>query len=189
MQPDGCVYGGGVSETEPETNQPTDLTEVETQIPPEAIIRVEIEATPDDVWQALTTDDGLAGWIGDGSTIGDNVGDEIDVHDVVTGQRKRGVLDEVSCGHRLGYTWWPETEPTRATRVAISLEPTPIGTRVTVTESRPLLAPIGSTAGGARAMATCGTDWAWRTALLTIALTRRAREHIFATAGRGSHGR
>lgn len=177
----------------------TEIEETADGVPPEAVVRVDIDAAPDDVWQALTTDDGLAGWLGDGSSIGTDVGDEIDLHDVVTGERKRGVLDEVSPGHRLGYTWWPETKPGAATRVAISIEPTHTGTRVTVVESRPLIATAGPAVAGsamsrglrrssgpkAMAMAPVRSEWAWRTALLTVMCESRS----LAAAGRGTHGR
>ena len=158
------------------------------QAAPEAVVRVDIDAAPDDVWHALTSDDGLAGWLGEGSTIGSYVGDDIDVRDVVTGQRKRGVLDEVSPGHRLGYTWWPETAPEDATRVAISIEPTRAGTRVTVVESRPRAA-TASISGAPSTKAAIRTtqitaDWLWRTALLTIS----CRTLQFAGHGGGARG-
>ena len=140
-------------------------------LPAEAIIEVDIDAAPESVWQALTTDDGLANWIGAGSSIGTSPGDELDVHDVVTGQRKRGYLDEVTPLKRLGYTWWPETAPEHSTRVAISLEPCETGTRVTVVESRPS-APVA--ARHARLQANCaariGVDWTWRQAMLRVSL-------------------
>lgn len=170
------MYGAVVSDT------------VQEPVPAEAIVRVDIDAAPDDVWQALTTDDGRTSWLGDGSKIGDDVGDEIHVNDLVTGQRKCGVLDEVTPGHRLGYTWWPETSPADATRVAISLEPIHTGTRITVVESRPVAA-TASVAPTPRAVAMAGvaTDWAWRTALLAIWATRTMP--VLAVSSRGCHGR
>jgi len=193
MQLEGCVYGGEVSDTVPDPELPDpELQDPELQYPvhAEAIVRVDIDAAPDDVWQALTTDDGLSSWLGDGSTIGDDVGDEIHVNDLVTGQRKRGVLDEVTPGHRLGYTWWPETSPGDATRVAISLEPIHTGTRITVVESRPMAA-TGSVACTPLAVAMAGvaTDWAWRTALLTVWATRTMPVLELAGPSRGCHGR
>ena len=186
MQLIGCVYARKMSEIArlPHTNDHgLDNAHDEgargdaSTATPEAVVRVDIQAAPDDVWDALTTDDGLASWIGEGSSIGDQVGGDIDVHDVVTGQRRRGVLDELSPGQRLGYTWWPETEPARATRVAISIEPTRTGTRVTVVESRPLVTNAPAMADGssaARAMAMSYGDWTWRTALLGVASQRSA---------------
>ena len=141
--------------------------------PPEAVIDVELEADLEAVWRALTTDAGLADWLGAGSTIGQAPGDALWVNDIVTGEHKRGVLDEVTPQRRLGYTWWPETAPDQATRVAISLEPLPGGTRVTVVESRPFAAPAVASVARAQAatdqlVAPMAGEWAWRTAVLRL---------------------
>lgn len=159
------MYGGGVSNTNPSEELP--------EVIPEAIVHVDIDADPDAVWQALATDEGLASWIGEGSTVGTEVGDEIRVHDAVTGRDRRGYLDEVTPGRRLGYTWWPDAQPDQATRVAISLEPRHGGTRVTVIESRPLVVTGAGGAPLATAMA-CAGGWAWRLASLTVMAPRVA---------------
>ncbi len=141
--------------------RPTDLTQADTE-GAEAIVELDIDAAPAAVWHALTTSDGLASWIGEGSTIGSAVGDELHVHDVVTGRTRRGFIDEVTPHRRLGYTWWPEADPEHSTRVAISLEPCTIGTRVRVIETRPP-APVGPTPQAS-------ADWRWRVSLLGLAL-------------------
>ncbi len=172
MQPNGCVYGGWMQ---------NDTVEI---LPPaEAIVEVDIDADLESVWHALTTDDGLASWIGAGSTIGSAPGEELHVHDIVTGQHKRGFLDEVTPLKRLGYTWWPETQPEHSTRVAISLAPSHTGTRVTVVESRPTRpvakVPLSTSASlpavavsscAAPSLAAFGLEWAWRHALLGVSL-------------------
>lgn len=149
---------------------------------PEVVVSVELDAAPDDVWQALTTDAGLGEWIGAGSTIGTAPGDELRFNDRVSGEAKRGFLDEVTPRRRLGYTWWPETAPERSTRVAITLEPHHAGTRVTVVESRPMPAR-GASARIAGRNATCSTlaatmsdgraDWEWRAAVLVLLVSQR----------------
>ena len=126
----------------------------------ESIVSVDIDAAPEDVWHALTTEDGLAGWMGDGSQVGERQGDDLIMADIVTGQQRRGVLDEVSPQHRLGYTWWPETDPDQATRVSITLVPCPSGTRVTVVETVP--------SASLSAHATAVASWPWRAALLSL---------------------
>jgi len=130
----------------------------------EAIVSVDIDASPEDVWHALTAEDGLAPWMGEGSMMGECQGDDLVLADIVTGQRRRGVLDEVSPQHRLGYTWWPETAPEQATRVSITLVPCVSGTRVTVVETMPVAS--ASTSSGAIA------SWPWRAALLSLCLAQ-----------------
>lgn len=139
--------------------------------PSEAITSVDIEATPADVWEALTTKDGLADWMGEGSVVGRDQGDDLFVQDIVTGRPRRGVLDEVSPEHRLGYTWWPEADPEQATRVSITLTPCEVGTRVTVVETLPVAigSPRASAANTTRAMAGATSCWSWRLALMTLA--------------------
>jgi len=128
----------------------------------EATISLDIEASPEDVWRSLTTDEGLAAWLGDGSTMGAEPGDDLFVTDVVTGEPKQGRVDEIERGERLVYSWWPDQEPDSATRVAITLVRCVSGTRVTVVEARP---------GMAEARASTSANWAWRTALLSLAAT------------------
>lgn len=170
LQPFGCVYAAGMA-TDPTPGTSDTAAEIVDTTLAEAIIEMDIDAPVQDVWDKLTTTEGLASWMGEGSTIGSRCGDELHVHDIVTGQYRRGVLDEVTPARRLGYTWWPETRPHQATRVAISLDPHPGGTRVTVIESRPL--PAAKRAPQARACATVSATssaWVWRSAMLTLSL-------------------
>ena len=76
---------------------------------------VEIEATPEEVWEALATEEGRERWLDDPER-------EIHVE----------VADEPS---RLVWWWWHGDEP--ATRVEFLVVAAPAGTRVVVTETIP----------------------------------------------------
>jgi uncharacterized protein YndB with AHSA1/START domain len=77
---------------------------------------IEIEATPEEVWEALSTDEGRERWLED------DPDREIQVE----------VADEPS---RLVWWWWSAGEP--ATRVEFLVLAVPNGTRVVVTETVP----------------------------------------------------
>ena len=76
---------------------------------------VDVEATPEDVWEALATDEGRERWL-------DEPAKEISVE----------LLD---APHHLVWRWSQEDEPT--TRVEFHIVATPAGSRVIVTESIP----------------------------------------------------
>ena len=77
---------------------------------------IEIEATPEEVWEALATEEGRDGWL--------EPDPEREVH--------VEVVDEPS---RLVWWWWRGEEP--ATRVEVLVVAAPAGSRVVVVESRP----------------------------------------------------
>ena len=94
------------------------LSELEDEAAEETTVRraVEIEASPEDVWESLATDEGRERWLDEDS--------EREVHVELT--------DEPS---RLVWWWWQGDEP--ATRVEFVVEAVPAGARVTVTETVP----------------------------------------------------
>jgi uncharacterized protein YndB with AHSA1/START domain len=77
---------------------------------------IEVEATPEEVWEALTTEEGRERWLEDDPTR------EIHVE----------LADEPS---RLVWWWWSGDEP--ATRVEFLVVAVPAGARVVVTETVP----------------------------------------------------
>jgi uncharacterized protein YndB with AHSA1/START domain len=77
---------------------------------------IEVEATPEEVWEALTTEEGRERWLEDDPTR------EIHVE----------LADEPS---RLVWWWWSGDEP--ATRVEFLVVAVPAGARVVVTEAVP----------------------------------------------------
>src|SRR6478752_241450 len=97
--------------------------------------RVVLEATPAEVWRALTDPDELAAWWGDGSELDatpDGEGRFVEDGEPV----RRARVVEARPERRLVLDWWPEDpevdEP--AARVTIELVPCPFGTIVTVVE-------------------------------------------------------
>ena len=77
----------------------------------------EIEATPEEVWKALATEEGRARWL-------DEPGRAV-------------VVESEDAPHRLVWWWWEGDEP--ATRVEFLVVAAPGGARVLVTESVPAL--------------------------------------------------
>ena len=77
---------------------------------------IDIEAAPEEVWEALATEEGRERWL--------EPDPEREVH--------VEVVDEPS---RLVWWWWRGEEP--ATRVEVLVVAAPAGSRVVVVESRP----------------------------------------------------
>jgi len=77
---------------------------------------VEVEATPEEVWEAIATDEGRERWLEQ------DPGRDVRVE----------VVDEP---HRL--VWWWESDEQPATRVEFLVVAAPAGARVVVTESVP----------------------------------------------------
>jgi uncharacterized protein YndB with AHSA1/START domain len=77
---------------------------------------IEVEATPEEVWEALTTEEGRERWLDEDA--------EREIH--------VEVADEPS---RLVWWWWaPDEEPTRVEFLVVAI---PGGTRLRVTETVP----------------------------------------------------
>ena len=130
----------------------------------EVAVDQDIDAPVEEVWEALTSTEGWAGWMGRNSTLGDDVGEPLYAADPVTGEPKRGQIDEFDAGRRLGYRWWPEQNPDQTSHVAITLTPCESGTRVTVVETVPGHAVCSATAQSA--------SWMWRGALVAVVAPR-----------------
>jgi uncharacterized protein YndB with AHSA1/START domain len=130
----------------------------------------DLPASPEEVWEVVSSPEGVESWLGDDSTLPPVEGADLDVADTETGTRRHGRVETVEPGRRLGYVWWPADGPehggddgTTATRVEIQLVPHGPGTRLIVTET-----PITTTS------AIGGTTWAWRVASVELVITRRA---------------
>jgi hypothetical protein len=81
---------------------------------------IEIEASPDEVWEALSTEEGRERWL-------DEPEREIRV-------------ESADPPHRLVWWWWEGDGP--ETRVEFLVVPAPVGARVVVTESLPAAVPV-----------------------------------------------
>lgn len=77
---------------------------------------IEIEASPEDVWEALATEEGREAWLEDEPA-------------------REIVVESAEEPHRLVWWWWTEDAP--ATRVEVLVVAAPAGSRVVVIESAP----------------------------------------------------
>jgi uncharacterized protein YndB with AHSA1/START domain len=101
-----------------------------------------VEASPQEVWEALTEEDRLEEWLAPDVELDPVEGGEIDVRD--GGDRRTGTVETVEEGERLAFTWSRPGEG--ESFVEFTIEALPGGSRVTVVET-----PIGPTsmaAGG-----------------------------------------
>ena len=87
-----------------------------------------VPTDPDEVWEAITEDDGL------GATIEAVPGGQVDGEDPVTGERRIGAVEHADAPNDLRYRWWPVDDPDRVSTVDITLEPVEAGTVITVIE-------------------------------------------------------
>ena len=112
-----------------------------------------LPAPADDVWEALTDPERLAGWLAEEVSLDLQPGGDATFLDGDT--VRHGWVEEVSPPEggagagRLTFWWALDDEP--ATRVELTLEPTEDGTRLRVVETRPLelLDAIGAPQFGA----------------------------------------
>lgn len=118
----------------------------------------DIDAPVDVVWNAVTTDDGLAAWMGDGATIDPQPDGKISVPDVATGRPREGRVTNIDDGRSLGFTWWPEDDPSDWSVVSVDLVEHDGMTTVTVTETAPRLRIVGAV----------NAAWAWRGAMMSV---------------------
>ncbi len=79
---------------------------------------VEIEATPEEVWEAIATDEGRERWLED------EPGREI-------------VIERSTVPGRIVWWWWSTETGEEPRRVEVSVVAAPRGARVTVTETAP----------------------------------------------------
>lgn len=126
-----------------------------------------IEAAPEDIWEALTSDEGLDDWLGEGTEVDPVPGGEIVTPDVVSDRPRRGHVDEVDPERRFAFTWWPEDDQDDRSHVTITLEPTRSGTLVRVVER----AAVPTAAHATTTPAPVWVDWAWRASLLAMRST------------------
>lgn len=135
--------------------------------PAEADVFLDIDAGADQVWEALTTDGGLAPWMGEGATVDPRPGGLVALPDPVGGVTRRGRVERIERaeradgGSRLDFTWWPALRPAEQTSVSITVAPTDRGCRVRVIER-----PVAARAGANRLPFGL---WSWRLAVLSLA--------------------
>jgi uncharacterized protein YndB with AHSA1/START domain len=111
---------------------------------PQPTSELDIDADASDIWQALTTNDGLAPWMGEGASIDAEAGGDLFAPDPVGGRPRIGQVDHVGIDQRLDFTWWPSDDPDDRSQVSITLIPIEVGTRVQVVEGPLTTASLSS---------------------------------------------
>ncbi len=128
------------------------MEEISEHLAPAATATVVLDAAPVAVWRALTTQDGLAPWMGAGASVEAEPGGMVVLPDPVGGVTRRGRVERVDSQRLLEFAWWPALKPAERTTVSISLAPEGAGTRLSVTEWSPpravLLAQAAPTTAG-----------------------------------------
>jgi uncharacterized protein YndB with AHSA1/START domain len=99
-----------------------------------------VEASPDEVWEALTDEDRLEEWLAPEVELDPVEGGEIAVRD--GDEERAGTVETVEEGERFAFTWSRPGEG--ESFVEFTIEALPGGSRVTVVET-----PIGPTASAA----------------------------------------
>jgi uncharacterized protein YndB with AHSA1/START domain len=100
----------------------------ETREETETITReITIAAPLEDVWEAVSTEDGRERWLEDDDD-------------------RRLVVEESDAPDHISWWWWQESDDEPARHVDVRILVIPGGTRVTITETLPGLAPIASLA-------------------------------------------
>jgi uncharacterized protein YndB with AHSA1/START domain len=101
-----------------------------------------VEASPEEVWEALTDEDRLEEWMAPEVELDPFEGGEISVRD---GEDHRsGTVETMEESERFAFTWSRPGEG--ESFVEFTLEPLPAGTRVTVVETP--IGPTGMALGG-----------------------------------------
>src|SRR4249920_4210960 len=101
-----------------------------------------VEASPEEVWEALTDEDRLEEWLAPDVELDPTEGGEIAVRD---GEDERaGTVETVEENERFAFTWSRPGEG--ESFVEVTIEGVPGGSRVTVVETP--IGPTGMAAGG-----------------------------------------
>jgi uncharacterized protein YndB with AHSA1/START domain len=136
---------------------------------------VDLDASPDDVWRALTEPDELASWFGPEAELDVQPGGRGRFVDD-DGRVRRAVVDQVHAGERLVLRWWPEGDDSGAgaSVVTFVVTPTGSGSRLIVTER--LAAVAGPSTASVRAAADAArTAWMWRLDVLLLRVAALVR--------------
>jgi uncharacterized protein YndB with AHSA1/START domain len=133
-----------------------------SQVIEDSIVRsVVLAADRETVWRAISSDDGLAGWLAETATVDLRPGGE-GVVGFAGGHARRLRVEAVESGETIAFRWSPEAHPGDETRVELRLEDAGDGaTRVTVTES-------GFAGATLRAGRMAVSAWAWEAALMVL---------------------
>jgi uncharacterized protein YndB with AHSA1/START domain len=124
---------------------------------------VDLDVSPDALWQAITDADELATWFAPEAELDPTPGGRGRFVDD-EGVARHAVVEDVDPGHRLVLRWWPDADgPAAASVVTLVVTPSGAGARLVVTERLAAArADLDAVAEAAR------TAWAWRLDLLLL---------------------
>lgn len=112
---------------------------------------IDLEAGPEEVWDALTRTELLEGWLGDDARIDAEPGGHLVVR-TEDGELREGVVQDADPPERLRFHWWADDAGTTST-VEFRIVALPGGgTRLRVTETR-LVTPVAAGLGWAAPLA------------------------------------
>jgi uncharacterized protein YndB with AHSA1/START domain len=94
-----------------------------------------VPAPPERAWKSLTDPELLSEWLGEPLALELEPGGELRLR-LADGEERDGWIEEVDAPRRLAFWWARDGED--ATRVEVELDEAEDGTRVRITESRPL---------------------------------------------------
>jgi uncharacterized protein YndB with AHSA1/START domain len=119
-----------------------------------------LDATPDEVWDAISSESRLEEWLADEVEL-----DLVEGGDAVfrfEDEERRGTVERVEEGSGLAFTWARPGEP--PSLVELTVEALPAGTRLVVVESTPTVGPMAAAGPVA-----CGLgSGAWGSRLATL---------------------
>jgi uncharacterized protein YndB with AHSA1/START domain len=96
---------------------------------------LDLDCSPSALWQLVTEDSLLSGWLGEDVVVDLRPGGAGRLTDD-DGRVHRLAVREVREGERLTFAWWPEDDEQAASEVVFAVEPTGDGSRLVITESR-----------------------------------------------------
>jgi uncharacterized protein YndB with AHSA1/START domain len=122
-----------------------------------------LDADRETVWQAISSDQGLAGWLAESATVDLRPGGRGVVR-FAGGLERLLRVAEVEDGRSIAFDWSPAAMPDAETRVELRLEDAADGcTRITVSETG---FPTADGRGPGRLAAAA---WAWEAVLMALA--------------------
>lgn len=129
----------------------------------DSVVRsIVLAADRETVWRAISSDDGLAGWLAETAKVDVRPGGSGTVG-FAGGHVRRLRVETVETGATFSFRWSPEAAPEDETRVELRLEDADDGsTRITVVEQG--FAALSARASGRVAVAA----WAWEAALAAL---------------------
>lgn len=101
---------------------------------PEVRRELTLDAHPDDVWEALSTEDGLASWLAEGVDGAIAEGGRATFR-YAGGEEREALIEEVSEGSHVTWSW--SRDGREESRVVVALRPDGDGSRIVVTETAP----------------------------------------------------